>query len=147
MWISVENPLIFTKQLWVTLLKKCFRYLYIRKKHQPTNSSQPMLVMSNNLIQNLELVLFASRTMVLVALTAIYWAIRSRLERNLCFHSAVCANYSKHFACSSLLGITVCFSYVTAFAATLWFVLESLFSVEFLFSNCENESSSAIFTY
>jgi len=24
MWISVKNTLVFTKQLWVTLLKKCF---------------------------------------------------------------------------------------------------------------------------
>lgn len=115
MWISVKNTLVFAKQLWVTLLKKgLFEMRWPRmaechcshgwregtKKKALADYVVVNQCLSCQIIKFkvLELILFASRAMVLVALTAIYWAIRSWLERNLCFHSAVRANYIKHFA-------------------------------------------------
>ena len=76
------------------------------------------------------------------ALAAVNRSVVARLERNLCFLTAVCAYGGEHFF--RFLGAVL--SLVTACFASLGLVLEASFRVEFLLTCGENEFVAAFFT-
>lgn len=75
------------------------------------------------------------------AFTAVHRFIRAGLERKNRFSAAVCT-YSR---ISGPIASYSLFSRITASLASLGLVLKSLFSIEFLFTGCENEFVTAIF--
>jgi hypothetical protein len=78
-----------------------------------------------------------------IAVAAINRSVVAGLERNLRFFSASCACGREELT-GGLGRIFLC---VAAGLASLRLVLEALFSIEFLFSGCENEFRSAILAY
>jgi len=78
-----------------------------------------------------------------IALAAVYGSVVGRLERNLCFLTALCANGREKL----LLRSGCVLSCVSASLASLRLVLESSFSVEFLFASRECEFSAAFLAY
>ncbi len=74
-----------------------------------------------------------------IAFAAVYGAIVGRLERNLCFLAALCADRREEF----LLGSGCVLSCISAGFASLRLVLEASFCVEFLLACREGELSAA----
>jgi hypothetical protein len=77
------------------------------------------------------------------AIAAVYRFAFGGLERNFAFLAAFCAN------CGEVLSLSLAcvLSCISASFASLGFVLEALFCIEFLFTGGENEFVSAIFAH
>ncbi len=76
------------------------------------------------------------------AIRTINRTIFTGLERNFCFSAAVGANCGKHFP----LWTGIVFTCITAGFAALRLIYEASFSIEFLFSGCENKLRPTFFT-
>jgi hypothetical protein len=74
---------------------------------------------------------------------AVHRSVRAGLEREFRFSAATCANCDMGFS----LGFAGVFSHVAAVFTSLRFVLESSFSIKFLFADSENEFLAAVFAY
>ena len=77
------------------------------------------------------------------AIAAVYRTVFSGSERNLSYAAAGSACCLKHFS----FALNAVLSCVTASLASLGFVLEALFSIEFLLAGCEYELIAAFLTY
>ena len=77
------------------------------------------------------------------AFAAVYWAIFTWSEWNFSFAAAASASSSEHFS----FYFFTSFASISAVFASLWFILEAFFCVEFLFTSGEYEFSSTFFAY
>lgn len=77
------------------------------------------------------------------AFTAVYRAVFSRSEWHFCFSTTGSTGGGEHFS----LNLCRIFASLTAVAASLRFVLETSFRIEFLFAGGEYEFISAFFAY
>ena len=80
------------------------------------------------------------------AFAAIYRAVFPGQERNLGFGAAIGADSVMHFT-RGIAVVTGSLASLTAIAATGGFILETLFSVEFLFTSREDEFLATVTAY
>lgn len=80
--------------------------------------------------------------MLFKTFAAVNRLIRFRLERNNRLFAAVCADCREHFA---VLVECALFSHAALLAA-LRFVLQTFFSIKFLFTCCKDEFCAAVLT-
>ena len=104
----------------------CFSGISIYNSHQGVNRVVPLLL----------LLFHFSEAFAAVNRSVVTW-----LEGNFSFASAVSACCCEHF---SLFTVSI-LSLVAAFLASLRFILETFFSIEFLLTCCEYEFFSAFF--
>lgn len=78
-----------------------------------------------------------------IAFAAVYGAIVGRLERNLCFFSALCTNGCEKL----LLGSCRILSCISAGFASLRLILEASLCIEFLLACSKYEFSTAFLAY
>ena len=114
---------------------KYLLYAVINKKINKPLSAEPKGEIAKNYI----LLLFHFS----VAVAAINGSVIAGLEGNLSFFATTSASCREEFSC----GLSSVLLSGTASLASLGFVLETFFSIEFLFTCCEYEFSSAIFAY